>query len=129
MKGSTQHLLMIHESLTDTDQQYIKAQLKFKSSEGMKRLLEAYPRPPDPYAQFLNDLNKETAGVVHAFSVPGCQRREPPAEGEARCVVCRVPASDTVTLMKCGKCKAVKYCSRDCQKTHWKEHRKVCKQV
>lgn len=27
----------------------------------------------------------------------------------------------------CSRCKAVRYCSRECQKAHWKEHKKVCK--
>ena len=30
---------------------------------------------------------------------------------------------------KCGKCENVCYCSRECQKTHWKEHKVLCKLV
>ena len=29
-------------------------------------------------------------------------------------------------LMQCGRCKKVKYCSPDCQKAHWKEHKPYC---
>ena len=29
-------------------------------------------------------------------------------------------------LKACGKCKCVKYCSRDCQVSHWKKHKKAC---
>lgn len=32
-----------------------------------------------------------------------------------------------VSLRKCGRCKGVNYCSRDCQASHWKEHKKTCK--
>nr|XP_018905173.1 PREDICTED: uncharacterized protein LOC109035832 isoform X2 [Bemisia tabaci] len=31
------------------------------------------------------------------------------------------------TLKKCSKCRAVKYCSRECQKTDWSKHKPVCK--
>jgi hypothetical protein len=39
------------------------------------------------------------------------------------------PASSSataVTLMKCGKCKKVKYCSAACQKADWKKHKMTC---
>ena len=29
---------------------------------------------------------------------------------------------------KCAKCMVVFYCSKDCQKAHWKQHKKVCTQ-
>ena len=28
---------------------------------------------------------------------------------------------------KCSRCRKVCYCSRECQKAHWKEHKKECK--
>ena len=31
-------------------------------------------------------------------------------------------------LMQCGRCKKVKYCSPDCQKAHWKEHKAACQE-
>ncbi|KAL6883163.1 hypothetical protein HDV57DRAFT_495578 [Trichoderma longibrachiatum] len=31
-----------------------------------------------------------------------------------------------VTLKKCAKCQTTPYCSRDCQKADWKQHKKVC---
>lgn len=27
---------------------------------------------------------------------------------------------------KCSKCKAVQYCDRECQRTHWFMHKKTC---
>ena len=29
---------------------------------------------------------------------------------------------------RCGRCKNVWYCSRQCQLSHWKKHKKKCKQ-
>ena len=31
------------------------------------------------------------------------------------------------TLLSCSKCKKRKYCGKECQKGHWKLHKKVCK--
>ena len=37
------------------------------------------------------------------------------------CVVCEHPA-----FRKCGRCKSVRYCSRECQRTHWLVHMTHC---
>jgi hypothetical protein len=31
-----------------------------------------------------------------------------------------------IKLQKCGKCEIVYYCSRECQKNDWKNHKKDC---
>lgn len=38
------------------------------------------------------------------------------------CKIC----SKTENLSKCGKCRAVAYCSRDCQVAHWPKHKATC---
>jgi len=38
------------------------------------------------------------------------------------CGACSKPAS-----LLCGRCKAVSYCSKNCQSSHWNTHKKVCK--
>ncbi|KAL7415377.1 hypothetical protein BDY24DRAFT_382716 [Mrakia frigida] len=30
-------------------------------------------------------------------------------------------------MMACGRCKAVRYCSPEHQKAHWKSHKKTCR--
>eukprot|EP00594_Rhizosolenia_setigera_P004347 CAMPEP_0178942930 /NCGR_PEP_ID=MMETSP0789-20121207/2283_1 /TAXON_ID=3005 /ORGANISM="Rhizosolenia setigera, Strain CCMP 1694" /LENGTH=473 /DNA_ID=CAMNT_0020622425 /DNA_START=63 /DNA_END=1484 /DNA_ORIENTATION=- len=36
------------------------------------------------------------------------------------------PCMKTENLQACSRCKVVLYCSRECQKRHWKEHKLVC---
>jgi hypothetical protein len=49
------------------------------------------------------------------------------AEGNM-CANCFLSEDDMegVTLKRCANCKTTKYCSRACQKAHWKEHRDQC---
>lgn len=42
---------------------------------------------------------------------------------EPECALCH---SKTAALQRCSACKRVSYCSKTCQKTHWKEHRPEC---
>ena len=37
-----------------------------------------------------------------------------------------MPASPVVRLRVCARCRAVRYCSRECQLGHWREHKSEC---
>ncbi|KAJ9157492.1 Tudor domain-containing protein 1 [Pleurostoma richardsiae] len=41
------------------------------------------------------------------------------------CATCKKTPPE-VTLKRCAKCSVTSYCSRDCQKTDWKTHKKAC---
>jgi hypothetical protein len=45
-----------------------------------------------------------------------------------QCYFCKKEADETTTLMQCSKCKVPKYCSTDCQVSHWKSggHKTAC---
>ncbi|KAI9374061.1 hypothetical protein BJX61DRAFT_344395 [Aspergillus egyptiacus] len=48
---------------------------------------------------------------------------------EAACNICAKKASKETTLKRCGKCKAIWYCSRECQKADWKDHKESCSKL
>ena len=41
------------------------------------------------------------------------------------CSNCGISSQET-QLRKCGRCRNERYCSRDCQKAKWPEHKKRC---
>jgi hypothetical protein len=45
----------------------------------------------------------------------------------AVCAFCEEsPQRAALTLSKCGRCMKVAYCSKGCQKAHWKLHKQQC---
>lgn len=48
-------------------------------------------------------------------------------KNKAVCANKRCQAEAGTPLRNCGQCKAVGYCSQICQKQHWPEHKRVCR--
>ena len=46
------------------------------------------------------------------------------SEDKERAFKC--PVCGKAAHLLCSRCKAVRYCSKECQKQDWKEHKKVC---
>jgi len=52
---------------------------------------------------------------------------------DKRVIVCANPSCQKKwvqgqpSFKSCSQCGQVKYCSKDCQKTHWKQHKRACK--
>lgn len=42
------------------------------------------------------------------------------------CALCGKSKSDGLKLQACAACKAVCYCGRDCQRSHWPTHKAAC---
>ncbi|KAJ6543813.1 hypothetical protein B0H10DRAFT_2134097 [Mycena sp. CBHHK59/15] len=42
------------------------------------------------------------------------------------CAACYKPESKDVKFQRCGSCKKVLYCSKECQKTAWSGHKPMC---
>lgn len=79
----------------------------------------------DGYLGYIGDVNQEEATTDVVMGM--CSWNKSPAveallADKTRCRVCL-----TESAKKCGACKNVSYCSRECQKFDWKEHKAVCR--
>jgi hypothetical protein len=58
---------------------------------------------------------------------PGIPKVRDKGHGEAHCPGCAFCGKKDGSFMKCSRCKAANYCSKECQKGDWKKHKGACK--
>eukprot|EP00884_Botryococcus_braunii_P001214 jgi/Botrbrau1/11093/Bobra.0219s0004.2 len=72
---------------------------------------------------FSSQMNggREAGDGVHAGV------KTPRRKKVSACATCGKAVGGAVKLRECSKCRAVRYCGRDCQVAHWPVHKLVCK--
>ena len=91
-----------------------------------KILQDLFGEATDPTVdlnEFASDINESVNKSVNRTE------RKIEKLTEAACGKCGKKDSFTQSLKKCDACKIVLYCSRDCQKADWKEHKVECKKT
>ena len=77
------------------------------------------------YAQ--SEHHRQEDGFFHcSFLVPPTERMLQETVPPPVCILCGRSAPEGEKLKRCARCTA-EYCSKECQTSHWNEHKKVCK--
>jgi hypothetical protein len=80
-------------------------------------------------SEFVHNMKVKCA-PPEVTSVPQQPSAPPASPPDTPVVACARPgcsaASDAVRLLQCCGCRKVSYCSCDCQKLHWREHKAAC---
>jgi len=99
-----------------------------------KSFSEFFAAPPE-VREFREDADAAAlAGDLERLEIPAALQAVPhprpnPSLGHHKCLKCGKSALDMGNrkLSKCGKCKQISYCSRECQVSDWKDHKPFCK--
>jgi hypothetical protein len=68
----------------------------------------------------------EPAGPEPAGASGGGGGAAATAASIACCAACGGRGNEQTKLLRCARCKAVRYCGPDCQRAHWRTHRREC---
>ena len=101
-------------------QLYANGQGVEQSEVAREWLMKAAEQGNESAIKGLQMLDKQEGRTTPSFTPP------------KRCSTCDAPKTSTHKLRNC-KCKVAQYCDAECQKSHWKshkkEHRRLCKEM
>ena len=92
----------------------------------MLSLAQAYAKL-HPGATTFEVGGKETQELYDQYVAKPPSSKKDQANDPYTCSYCR--NNSTKELPACARCKKQAYCSKDCQRTHWKSHKKECQPV
>lgn len=90
-----------------------------------------YIKQDAPVNEEVHAANAEDSAIINILKVldgdlTGKKPIQSTASASKKCGNCLKPKEDNTTLMVCSRCRMAKYCSKECQKGHWSQHKKAC---
>jgi hypothetical protein len=97
---------------------------------GVKGLTIYQPQGDEPiFGEYLSTAHCSKVACVNSALLKVLRSSGEKIEGTTRayCLCCKKSKSRKDKLYACGKCKMARYCSKACQRAHWKCHEPTCK--
>ena len=117
------HFKMIHklfkrsEKLTENECIEYVEETQGNGMKFIERPSISCMRPPGQKEREANELERRKKSATSPSTTTSlcssCHKIEPPNE----------------KFKRCSRCKTAKYCSSECQRSHWKKHKKECKRM
>lgn len=90
--------------------------------------------PNQPHIIRYEQTGISDEGILELYSMGGFTPKSMQGRGARKsCIACGVPSNeqskDGKRLRNCSACLNVWYCSKECQKKHWPQHKKLCKKI
>lgn len=104
--------------------QVTKASSEYEYSRVME-VQEKYMKTFDPTEEVRPSLPREDAVVVPIPLAPASSDVSQASSADKACWNCL----NAVGTLRCSSCKAVYYCSKQCQRVHWQLHKHACKSI
>jgi hypothetical protein len=88
----------------------------------------AIPKCRDPLCEIAGkqDTKRFLTAASKEIGAAGTQDRSLYSAKMRLCACCGALDAPDRALRKCTRCEVVYYCDKDCQKTHWKQHKQRC---
>jgi len=76
----------------------------------------------------LNRKNSDIANDNNSNTVVDSKQEESEKQEKSKkkCDYCKKKADEVKKLKKCATCLKTRYCSQECQRADWKNHKNVC---
>ena len=106
---------------------------EFEKASVMERMMGVQTESTATYEKLktrAQDAIAQQRAESEAARGPGAGRKDRDAPpGSVACETCAAVPEPGAKFMACSRCHTTKYCSRECQKTHWGVHKKYCKTI
>ena len=110
---SPEEMMIVTKALLTIDISYPRTNSTFRLIVMLPRTLEDVEAEMQAPPAATETSSSTASNLLHGWEVPD----------QTKCGSC---GTTSAQLQKCGQCELARYCSRECQRADWRQHKRVC---